>query len=155
MERIRSATSKIEKAIRQYFVEEGHLKRSLDNNQVDISLLSVVVPFGIFDAKDEVIQNTVQEIERTLHMQNGGYMRYQWDNYIGGNTWIISSLWLAWYYIKIGNREKARELFDWVTNHADRLNFLPEQIEREGDKTAWISQLSWSHALYVIVRSEL
>lgn len=155
LERIYNMTVKIRDAIRTYFVEDGHLKRSLDNNQVDISLLSVVTPFSIFEPDDEIIKNTVIEIERTLHMPNGGYMRYQWDNYMGGNTWIISSLWLALYNIKIGNIERAKELFDWVTVHADSLNFLPEQIEREGDKTAWITQLSWSHAMYVIVKDML
>ena len=114
-----------------------------------------MTPFNIFSVDDEIIKKTVYEIERTLHMANGGYMRYQWDNYIGGNTWIISSLWLAMYYIKAGNVTRAKELFDWVTNHADNLYFLPEQIEREGDKTAWVSQLSWSHAMYVIVKKML
>ena len=47
------------------------------------------------------------------------------------------------------------ELFNWVTNHADNLSFLPEQIDRNGDKTAWVVQLAWSHAMYVIVRNEL
>ena len=155
LERIENTTIKIKAAIKEYFIEDGHLKRSLDNNQVDISLLSVVTTFNIFSADDEIIKKTVYEIERTLHMANGGYMRYQWDNYIGGNTWIISSLWLAMYYIKAGNITRAKELFDWVTNHADNLYFLPEQIEREGGKTAWVSQLSWSHAMYVIVKKML
>lgn len=155
LERINSMSAKIKNAIREHFVENGHLKRSLDNNQVDISLLSVVTTFDIFDPNEEVIKNTINEIERTLHMPNGGYMRYQWDSYMGGNTWIISSLWMALYHIKIGNIDRAKELFDWVTNHADNLYFLPEQIEREGDKTAWITQLSWSHAMYVIVKKML
>ena len=37
----------------------------------------------------------------------------------------------------------------------DNLNFLPEQIEREGHKSAWVMQLSWSHAMYVIVKDKL
>lgn len=155
LERIKNSISKLEKAIKTYFVENQILKRSLDNTQVDISLLCGVTPFDIFDANDEVMINTVKEIERTLHMPNGGYMRYQWDNYIGGNTWIIASLWLAMYYIKAGNKTRAQELFDWVTEHADNLYFLPEQIEREGNKTAWVSQLSWSHAMYIIVKKML
>lgn len=155
IEKIETLLPKIKEAIKKYFVQDGHLIRSLDNNQVDISLLSVVTIFDIFDPNDEVIKNTISEIERTLHMSNGGYMRYQWDSYIGGNTWIISSLWMAMYHTKLGNKEKAKELFDWVTNHADHLYFLPEQIEREGDKTAWVTQLSWSHAMYVIVRDML
>lgn len=152
IEKLDKLAVKIKNAIKDYFVEDGHLKRSLDNNQVDISLLSVVTTFDIFDIVDPVIENTITEIERTLHMPNGGYMRYQWDSYIGGNTWIISSLWMAMYHIKIGNISRAKELFNWVTEHADNLYFLPEQIEREGHSTAWVSQLSWSHAMYVIVK---
>lgn len=153
--RIKDTTSKIKDAIYKYFIKDGHLVRSLDNDQVDISLLSVVAPFDIFDINDEVIKNTVAKIEETLHMPNGGYMRYQWDSYMGGNTWIVSSLWMAMYYIKLGDLKRAKEIFDWVTNHADGLYFLPEQIEREGDKTAWIVGLSWSHAMYIIVKKML
>ncbi len=153
--RVDNTIKNIKDSIKFYFVENGHFKRSLDNNLVDISLLSVVTPFDIFDVNDDIVKNTIDEIERTLHMANGGYMRYQWDSYVGGNTWIISSLWLAMYYIKANNIPRAKELFDWVTNHADSLYFLPEQIEREGDKTAWVSQLSWSHAMYIIVKKML
>ena len=155
LERIDMKINEVRRGINEYFVENGRLKRSLDDYKIDISLLCVCVPFDVFDVNDDVVKNTVSEIERTLHMSNGGYMRYQWDNYIGGNTWIVSSLWLAMYYIKLGDLAKARELFDWVTNHADSLYFLPEQIEREGNKTAWVTELSWSHARYVIVRNML
>ena len=53
------------------------------------------------------------------------------------------------------NDERAKELFDWVTNHADNMNFLPEQIERNGHNTALICSLAWSHATYIIVSNEL
>lgn len=146
---------KIQNTIKEKFVENNILKRSLDNNQIDISLLSIVTPFDIFGINEPFVKNTVDAIEKKLHLANGGYLRYERDNYIGGNAWIISSLWLAMYYIKAGNEGKAKELFDWVTNHADDLSFLPEQIERNGNKTAWVTQLAWSHAMYVIVRNEL
>ncbi len=153
--KIEKTLPKVKSAIKEAFVCNNILKRSLDNEQIDISLLSVVTPFDIFDINEPFVKNTVAEIEKRLKLSNGGYMRYENDNYMGGNAWIISSLWLAMYYIKAENIERATELFDWVTNHADDLSFLPEQIERNGDKTAWISQLAWSHAMYVIVRNEL
>lgn len=153
--KIEKILPKMKSAIKEAFVCNNILKRSLDNEQIDISLLSVVMPFDIFDINEQFVKNTVAEIEKRLKLSNGGYMRYEGDNYIGGNAWIISSLWLAMYYIKLENIERATELFDWVTNHADDLSFLPEQIERNGDKTAWVSQLAWSHAMYVIVRNEL
>lgn len=145
----------IKKAISEKFIKENKLIRSLDNEQVDISLLSVIVPYNIFDINDEVVKNTVSLIEEKLKLSNGGYLRYECDNYIGGNAWIISTLWLALYYIKAKNLDRAKELFDWVTDHADNLNFLPEQIERDGHKSAWVMQLSWSHAMYVIVKNKL
>jgi GH15 family glucan-1,4-alpha-glucosidase len=109
----------------------------------------------MFEIESQVINNAICDIENKLKLENGGYLRYQYDSYIGGNAWIISSLWLALIYIKKGNINKAKELFDWVTNHADYLNFLPEQIDKNSDKTVWIKQLAWSHAMYIIVASEL
>ena len=145
----------MKKSIMEIFVKDNRFVRSTDSKELDISLLCVSVPFKIVDVNDEVMKNTVALIEEKLKLDNGGYLRYENDNYIGGNAWIISSLWLALYYIEAKNFDRAIELFDWVTNHADELNFLPEQIERNGDRTAWISQLSWSHALYVIVKERL
>lgn len=146
---------KMKDAMLDNFVENNYLKRSTDNNQTDISLLSLVVPFKILRPDDLLIKNTIDKFEKELLMPNGGYMRYQWDNYKGGNTWIISSLWLALYYIEDGNIEKAKELFDWVTLHADSMGFLPEQIAREGNQAEWVKQLSWSHAMYIIVKATL
>ena len=143
------------KAIINNFTENGVLKRSIDNTQTDISLLSLSTPYDILETDDEIMKNTISAIERDLKLSNGGYMRYQGDNYVGGNAWIISSLWLALYYSKNGEKEVARELFDWVTNHSDYLNFLPEQIDRNGNDTVWVRQLSWSHAMYIIVKKEL
>ncbi len=145
----------IKKAIHDIFIKEGRLLRSTDSKEVDISLLSVVEPFDVISIDSEAMKNTINLIEERLKLSNGGYLRYENDHYIGGNAWIISSLWLALYYIKAGNTDRAKELFDWVTDHADTLNFLPEQIERNGSRTAWVCQLSWSHAMYVIVKDKL
>lgn len=152
---IEKTLSNIKDAIIRNFISDSALKRSIDNTQTDISLLSIAVPYNILDVDDLIMKNTVNNIERDLKLSNGGYMRYQWDEYVGGNAWIISSMWLALYYLKKGERDKACELFDWVTNHADYLGFLPEQIDRNGEETIWVRQLSWSHAMYIIVKYEL
>ena len=145
----------IKNAIREIFVKENRFIRSIDSKEIDISLLCASVPFDIISPDEKEKKNTVNLIEEKLRLSNGGYLRYENDNYIGGNAWIISSLWLALYYIELGNIDRAKELFDWVTNHSDNLGFLPEQIEKNGDKTAWVCQLSWSHAMYVIVKEKL
>ena len=150
-----STINLMKEAILDKFVEGSYLKRSIDDTNTDISALGVVIPYHIFEADDKLVENTVKRIENDLKTPNGGYMRYQWDNYVGGNAWIISSLWLALYYIELGNIAKAQELFDWVTNHADNLSFLPEQIDRNEHRTAWVQQLSWSHAMYILVKAKL
>ena len=145
----------MQNAIIQNFVQDGHLIRTLHDEIVDISLLAVAIPFRIFDVNDRIVTETVKRVEEHLKLSNGGYARYQWDTYIGGNAWIIASLWLAIYYIEKENKARARELFDWVTSHSDTLGFLPEQIEQGGNETAWVKQLSWSHAMYIIVKAKL
>ncbi len=146
---------KVLESIKNQFVENGLLKRSRYNSNTDVSVLGAVVPFDVFDANDVVVNNSVNRIENELLTSSGGYLRYKDDIYNGGNAWIISSLWLAMYYLEIGNKEKARELYNWVTNHADDKGFLAEQIDKETGKPAWVVGLSWSHALYIIVGSKL
>ena len=138
-------------AIKKAFIENSQFKRSIDCSKIDISLLAPCVPFEIFEPNDEIVKNTVEKIEKELKTISGGFLRYEGDNYMGGNAWIISSLWLAMYYIKSDNKERAKELYVWVTNHSDDKGFLPEQIDANTGKVAWITQLSWSHALYIIV----
>ncbi len=150
---------KMEEGIQKYFVEAQKVKRSVRDNMPDISNLSIAVPFaldfGVFGFQSEVVQNTVKELENVLKTPCGGFMRYAGDQYMGGNAWIISSLWLADYYIRQDKVEKAQKLFDWVTSHADDKGFLAEQIEKNTGKVAWITSLSWSHAFYVIVAKKL
>ena len=146
---------KVLEGIKREFIKDNCFIRSKNNFATDISLLGVVTPFNVVNYNDEVALNTVNKIENELRTQNGGYLRYAGDLYMGGNPWIISSLWLALYYIESNNYEKAKELYDWVTEHADDKGFLAEQIDKETDKPAWIIGLSWSHALYIIVGEKL
>ncbi len=146
---------KILQAIKSEFVKDDSFIRSKYNFNTDISLLGVVTPFKVVTYNDEVAYKTLIKVENELKLDNGGYLRYKDDGYMGGNAWIISSLWLALYYIEAGNIERAKELYDWVTDHADDKGFLAEQIDKYTGKPAWIVGLSWSHALYIIVGKKL
>ena len=146
---------KILDAIKREFIKDGQFVRSKNNFDTDISLLGVVTPFSVLNHNDDVVVKTVEKIENDLKLPNGGYLRYKSDNYLGGNAWIISTLWLSLYYIDSGDKNRARELFDFVTKHQDDKGFLAEQLDRNTLKPAWIVGLSWSHALYVIVGKKL
>ena len=121
------------------------------DNTVDISLLGLTFPFNVFDAKCDKIKKTVKAIEERLDgFPAGGFGRYEHDSYIGGNPWIVSTLWLAMYYATIGDMEKCKEKIIWATKSATNLGFLPEQVDKFNGKPAWIMQLAWSSAMYII-----
>ena len=75
---------------------------------------------------------------------------YEGDNYIGGNPWIVSTLWMGLYYAEIGDIQRCKEKLVWATKHATNLGFLPEQVDKFNGKPAWIMQLSWSSAMYIV-----
>jgi glucoamylase len=129
---------------------------TLEDWIVDVSLVGLSVPFEVFELDDPMIRDTVSLIEQVLTSQGtGGIKRYENDNYIGGNPWILTTLWVALFHAKTGNFQKAREYLLWAANGRTELGLLPEQINRNTGRPEWIIPLTWSHAMYVHVFSEL
>ncbi|HHW47547.1 MAG TPA: glycoside hydrolase [Clostridiaceae bacterium] len=123
---------------------------------VDVSLLGMAIPFEVFDVEDPRIVNTVKTIEeRLISPKVGGLKRYENDKYIGGNPWIITTLWAALYHIKKGDFSKAKDYFEWAVKSCTKLNLLPEQVDKESGKPAWVIPLTWSHAMFILVLTEL
>ena len=132
------------------------LRRNLNDNKMDISILGTVYPFEMFGNKEKTITNTVEKINLTLRTYTGGYLRFEQDSYIEGkNPWPIATLWMAMYYLKSGNKKMAEDCFKFVTNSASTLGFLAEQVDNNTMKPAWITGLGWSHAMYVITLAEI
>ena len=147
--------------LRQYILEnffnedKRTLVRNLDDYCMDISLLGPCVPFGMLEADSREMVNTVQKMEMTIRTYTGGFLRYENDTYIGGNPWVLATLWMALYYIERGDKKKALECFDFVTKTACEHGFLAEQIDNVTLKPKWVIGLSWSHAMFVIVLEKL
>lgn len=131
---------------------KGHpTHRVWEDAVIDISLLGVNVPFELFDIHDKRVQQTAQAVENALGgSPAGGILRYEDDPYIGGNPWILTTLWLALYKIKAGDREGAETLLEWAVHHRTELDLLPEQIDRNTGEAAWVVPLTWSHAMLVL-----
>ena len=137
-----------------YDINRKTFIRNVDG-KMDISLLGLVTPFNVFTARDKKILNTVERLNMSIRTYTGGYLRYEGDNYAGGNPWVIANLWLADYYIESGEKEKAKECFDFVVKSCTGHGFLGEQIDNSTMKPAWVIGLGWSHAMFIIVLEKL
>lgn len=127
-------------------------EKNYKDTVVDISLIGLVYPFEVIDPYDERAISTVQTIyERLLSPKIGGIKRYEDDIYRGGNPWILTTFWLAYYYTLIDEFDRAKELFNWGIEHVTDMVLFPEQIHRNTGKPDWIVPLTWSHAMYILV----
>ena len=131
------------------------LKRNTNDELMDISILGSITPFSMFTCKEKKVINTVEKINLTLRTYTGGYRRFEGDHYMGGNPWVISTLWMALYYLENKQKAKARECLEFVIKTATEHGFLAEQIDNNTMKPNWVIGLGWSHAMFVIVLDKL
>ncbi len=146
-------------------IKDYILKNLYDNNKksfvrssdgkIDISLLGLVTPFKLFSPKEKKMLNTIEKMDLSIRTYTGGYLRYEKDNYIGGNPWVIANLWMAEYYLSAGNKKKARECFDFVVKTTTEHGFLPEQVDNDTMQAKWVIGLGWSHAMFIDVLQKL
>ncbi|BFH73868.1 glycoside hydrolase family 15 protein [Sulfurisphaera javensis] len=140
----------------------GRFVRRIDENGnkdliVDASMYSPYF-FGMVDPRDSLMVNTINAIENTLKV-NGGIIRYENDMYKRikpqPNPWIITTLWLAEYYLDIGQKDKAMKYINWVMNRALPSGLFPEQVDPENFLSTSVVPLVWSHAEFIITVDKL
>ena len=148
-------------SIKQYILKNFYdetkksFVRNLEDKKMDISILGAVTPFEVFTPKEKKILNTVERINMTLRTYTGGYKRFEEDHYRDGKPWVIATLWMANYYIEIGEKQKAKECFDYVIKTSAKHGFLAEQINNETMAPDWVIGLGWSHAMFIIVLNKM
>ena len=164
LEQIAKANRRLSKYLRDikeyilqnlYDNERKAFVRSIKDNKMDISLLGLVYPFKIFKPTEKKIENTVERMNMTLRTYTGGYLRYEGDNYINGNPWVVSTLWLANYYLDKGQKKEAKKCLEFAVKTATPHGFLAEQIDNTTLTPAWVIGLGWSHAMFVITLERL
>ena len=164
LEQFAKAEEKIKKQQRElkkyilnnfYDSEKGSFVRNRTDKKMDISLLGLVYPFNIFSPNEKKILNTVERINMTLRTYTGGYLRYEGDNYMGGNPWVIANLWMAEYYLAAGSKTRAKEYFNFAIIGSNEHGLLPEQVDNNTMDPAWVIGLGWSHAMFIDVLKKL
>jgi GH15 family glucan-1,4-alpha-glucosidase len=132
------------------------------DNTVDASSLYGPLFFNVFDVDDERMASTAKTIEERLSVtgESKGYVRYEGDAYYrmhdanSPNPWIITTLWLAEYYIakatKLSDLKRPLEILEWTGTHAQVGGVLAEQMHPETREQLSTAPLVWSHAEFVL-----
>lgn len=144
------------KALRKGFLLQQDKSLAFDNT-IDISSMYGVMMFADKDFSGDYVPQTVAAIEKYLMDQSpsGGCPRYEMDYYFAsdpqylGNPWFVTTLWMAQYYIRTKQLDKARHYIDWTKDKALRSGVLSEQINPTDASPVGVTPLVWSHAEYI------
>lgn len=158
----REVAAIIDQNSKQLFnTEKGHYRKGIlfkedDENTFDdtLDMSSLYGPMMFKLGDNEALIETAKQIEEKLlnSCPAGGVPRYEHDNYFLsdmsylGNPWMITSLWLAQFYVKNHDRDRAHQLVDWVLANQQPSGALPEQVYAENGQPASVNPLVWSHA---------
>ena len=123
------------------------------DDTLDVSSFYGAFMFDYY-ADIEHVTNTLELIEHELLdiSPSGGTARYEYDNYFKsepaykGNPWFVTTLWMAQYYAKNGQIEKAKHYVLWSIKNSLGDGLLSEQINPENSKILSVTPLIWSHA---------
>jgi len=151
-----TAAREVLAAARQHLwdAELGRFVRSIGprDAKVDASVL-LALKLGLLPWDDPKARGVVDAVEKRLWVPaTGGLARYEDDTYYGQeNPWMICTLWLAEARLRLGERDRCRQLIEWVAERAIPTRLLPEQIDHATGEPKSATPLTWSHSTYVDV----
>ncbi len=172
-EKYKKVAHEVKEATFKYLYDENEKRfiRSLEKVEdgkwikdkiIDASL-SAVFFTGLLPFNDEKVINTMKAIEEKLWIRKGigGLARFENDYYhrvdkeLSGNPWIITTMWLADWYIEKGDFEKSLELLKWVVERQSQAGLLAEQYNPYTGEPLSVIPLTWSHAAFCLTVQKL
>ncbi len=120
------------------------------------SSLALIPELGVLPENDYRVINTMKAIGKHLWVNTdiGGIARYQGDYYhrvdekLPGNPWIVTTLWMANWYIDIEEFENAIEILNWVLKRKSQAGLLAEQYNPYTGEPLSVTPLTWSHSSF-------
>lgn len=109
--------------------EVGAYTQHYETTEMDASTL-LMEQYGYIEADNPRFISTVHRVEKEL-MRDGLLYRYKNRDDFGvpSSAFTICTLWLINSLIKIGQREKAREMFDTLLGYSNHLGLFSEDID--------------------------
>lgn len=125
----------------------------------DASMAGIFL-FGLFPADDPRVVRTMGALWHALENRPpiGGIARRSADSYqhishdyaaYPGNSWFVSTLWLADWLTASGDLFGARHWIEWCTGRALPSGTLAEQLHPETGAPLSVAPLTWSHAAFI------
>jgi oligosaccharide amylase len=141
-----------------YYDDKGKMLR---DETIDVSTFYGLFEYHVLDIDDPKMLLTAEKTIEKLWCITpcGGLSRYVGDQYYRKkgepeNPWIISTMWLAEYYImkakNLDDLRYAKDLLDWVVERALPSGALSEQLDPLNGSPLSVAPLTWSHAGFVI-----
>ncbi len=143
------------KTLRKGFLSKPDEGLKFDNT-LDVSSLYGVMMYGYHTNSDH-LKESVSAVETIMldKSPSGGCPRYEHDHYFAskpaylGNPWYVTTLWMAQYYVRIGDADKARSIMAWTMDHALPSGALSEQVNPTNGSILSVTPLVWSHAEFI------
>lgn len=135
--------------------------QTLHDETIDISSFYGMFKFGELSSQDPIMKNSFETLKEKLICNTivGGVARFEGDTYClvdkntPGNPWVVTTLWLAQYYIAtaISKNElaEAEKILEWTTQRAWTSGVLSEQVDPHSGVSISATPLTWSHAEFV------
>lgn len=132
------------------------------DHTLDMSSVYGIYAFGVLDIDDPRLTRAIKQAEERIQLKTsvGGVARYEGDIYfrdsagVPGNPWIITSLWLAQYYIARAKKESDFEIvhqwITWAVKHAGPSGLFSEQLHPYSGEPLSATPLTWSHSEYIM-----
>ncbi len=129
---------------------------------IDASSFYGVVFFGVLDIDDKRVQTAFNTTKKALAVtaESKGFVRYERDSYYtmqeagSPNPWVITTLWVAQYYIATAQKPAdlalAADILEWTASHAGENGTLAEQMHPHTREHKSAAPLIWSHAEFVL-----
>jgi GH15 family glucan-1,4-alpha-glucosidase len=157
--------TEVREAVLRQGSNDGVYRKSDHSADVDAALLWLSQPFQLVPPGDQVLAETLRRISTELDLR-GGTRRYPADSYYGGGAWPVLTASLGWHYAAAGDLAAAGGCLDWISARFDDEGRLGEQFGGDARDPAhyreWVERwgppaadLVWSHAMYVILASEV
>lgn len=158
-----------QQTIDRLWLDEGYFAKAIMNDVVDVtvdaSILGTITPFKLLspekEQEREMIKSIIRALEQKLAIKVNGYQgicRYENDHYIGGNPWIVSTLWLSKALLYLAAYEpdgreeyieRALKYICWSLEGTTGPGLFPEQVDKHTGRPAWAIPLGWSHSLFI------